>query len=101
MVVVIGGGLGILAGRAAGYLGRFINKLIMRIFDAMFAFPPMLLGFVIIAALGAGTTQVAYAIGLAVVPTLGRVARSLVLRERQRQLLCRERVIGLRSQPRY
>ena len=37
----------------------------------------ILLGFVIIAALGPGTTQVAYAIALAVVPTLGRVARSL------------------------
>src|SRR5690349_3255625 len=47
MVVVIGGGLGIVAGLAAGYFGGWVNALIMRLFDALFAFPPILLGFVI------------------------------------------------------
>jgi ABC-type dipeptide/oligopeptide/nickel transport system permease subunit len=94
MVVVIGGGLGIVAGLAAGYLGGWVNALLMRIFDAMFAFPPILLGFVIIAALGPGTTQVAYAIALAVVPSLGRVARSLVLKERYRDYVLAARCTG-------
>ena len=55
MVVVIGGGLGILAGLAAGYFGGWVEAILMRLFDALFAFPPVLLGFVIIAALGPGT----------------------------------------------
>jgi len=97
MVVVIGGGLGILAGLAAGYFGGWVNALIMRLFDALFAFPPILLGFVIIAALGPGTTQVAYAIALAVVPTLGRVARSLVLKERHRDYVLAARCTGAGS----
>lgn len=97
MVVVIGGGLGILAGLAAGYFGGWVNALIMRLFDAMFAFPPILLGFVIISALGPGTTQVAYAIALAVVPTLGRVARSLVLKERHRDYVLAARCTGAGS----
>ena len=63
----------------------------------MFAFPPILLGFVIIAALGQGTTQVAYAIALAVVPTLGRVARSLVLKERNRDYVLAARCTGARN----
>jgi len=97
MVVVLGGGLGIITGLAAGYLGGWVNALLMRFFDAMFAFPPILLGFVIIAALGQGTTQVAYAIALAVVPTLGRVARSLVLKERNRDYVLAARCTGARN----
>ena len=73
MVVGIGGGLGILAGLAAGYFGGWVEAVLMRLFDALFAFPPVMLGFVVIAALGPGTTQVAYAIALSVVPSLGRV----------------------------
>jgi peptide/nickel transport system permease protein len=97
MVVVIGGGLGIVAGLTAGYFGGWVNSTLMRFFDAMFAFPPILLGFVIIAALGPGTTQVAYAIALAVVPTLGRVARSLVLKERYRDYVLAARCTGAGS----
>ena len=94
MVVVIGGGLGILAGLAAGYFGGWVEAVLMRLFDALFAFPPVLLGFVVIAALGPGTFQVAYAIALAVVPSLGRVTRSLVLKERHRDYVLAARCIG-------
>jgi peptide/nickel transport system permease protein len=94
MVVAIGGGLGIVAGLVAGYLGGAIDTLLMRFFDALFAFPPVLLGFVVIAALGPGTTQVAYAIAIAVIPSLGRVSRSLVLKERYRDYVLAARCIG-------
>jgi peptide/nickel transport system permease protein len=97
MVVFIGGGLGILAGLAAGYFGGWVEAFLMRLFDALFAFPPILLGFVVIAALGPGTTQVAYAIALAAVPTLGRVTRSLVLKERHRDYVLAARCVGARS----
>ena len=97
MVVCIGGGLGIVSGLVAGYLGGWVNAVLMRLFDAMFAFPPILLGFVIIAALGPGTTQVAYAIALSVVPSLARVARSLVLKERHRDYVLAARCTGARS----
>jgi peptide/nickel transport system permease protein len=97
MVVFIGGGLGILAGLAAGYFGGWVEALLMRLFDALFAFPPILLGFVVIAALGPGTTQVAYAIALAVVPSLGRVTRSLVLKERNKDYVLAARCVGAMS----
>jgi peptide/nickel transport system permease protein len=97
MVVAIGGGLGILAGLAAGFLGGWVDPFIMRIFDALFAFPPVLLGFVVIAALGPGTTQVAYAIAFAAIPGLGRVTRSLVLKERNRDYVLAARCVGATS----
>src|SRR5205807_1697495 len=82
-----------------GFFGLAILGLLVLIALAapMFAFPPILLGFVIIAALGQGTTQVAYAIALAVVPTLGRVARSLVLKERNRDYVLAARCTGARN----
>jgi peptide/nickel transport system permease protein len=97
MVVFIGGVLGICAGLTAAYFGGWVNAVIMRLFDALFAFPAILLGFVVIAALGPGTTQVAYAIALAVVPSLGRVARSLVLKERNRDYVLAARCTGAGS----
>ncbi|MBV9892839.1 MAG: ABC transporter permease [Chloroflexi bacterium] len=97
MVVILGGGLGIVAGLVAGYLGGAVNAVLMRIFDGMFAFPPILLAFVVVAALGPGTTQVAYAIAISVVPSLGRVARSLVLKERHRDYVLAARCTGAGS----
>jgi peptide/nickel transport system permease protein len=97
IVVGLGGGLGILAGLAAGFLGGWVQALIMRLFDALFAFPTVMMGFVVIAALGPGTTQVAYAIALSVIPSLGRVTRSLVLKERHRDYVLAARCIGAAS----
>jgi len=97
LVVLIGGGLGIVSGLTAGYFGGWVNAVIMRLFDALFAFPAILLGFVVIAALGPGKYQVAIAIAVAVVPSLGRVARSLVLRERYRDYVLAARASGARS----
>ena len=97
MVVAIGGGLGIVSGLTAGYLGGWVEALIMRLFDALFAFPPVLLGFVVIAALGPGTYQVAYAIAFSQVPSLGRVTRSLVLKERNRDYVLAARCVGATS----
>ncbi|HEY2596103.1 MAG TPA: ABC transporter permease, partial [Chloroflexota bacterium] len=97
LVVLIGGGLGIVSGLTAGYFGGWINAVIMRVFDALFAFPAILLGFVIIAALGPGKYQVAVAIAIAVVPSLGRVARSLVLKERNRDYVLAARSCGANS----
>ncbi|HUZ76495.1 MAG TPA: ABC transporter permease, partial [Chloroflexota bacterium] len=97
MVVALGGGLGIGMGLIAGFVGGWVEELISRMFDSLFAFPPVLLGFVVVAALGPGTTQVAYAIASSVVPSLGRVARSLVLKERNRDYVLAARCLGARS----
>jgi len=94
IVVTLGGGLGILAGLVAGFVGGWADALIMRFFDSLFAFPVIMLGFMVVAILGPGTTQVAYAVAVGAVPALGRVARSLVLRERNRDYVLAARCIG-------
>ncbi len=94
MVVVLGGGLGILSGLAAGYLGGWVDAFIMRLFDALLPFPAILLGFAVVAVLGPGNTQVAFAIAFSVLPGLGRVSRSLVLKERHRDYVLAARCMG-------
>ncbi|MDE3075127.1 MAG: ABC transporter permease [Chloroflexota bacterium] len=97
IVVGLGGSVGIGAGLVAGFLGGWVEAIITRMFDALFAFPAIMLGFVVVAASGPGTTQVAYAIALSSVPSLGRVARALVLRERHRDYVLAARSMGART----
>jgi peptide/nickel transport system permease protein len=72
--------IGVTLGLLAGYYGRFIDGLIMRIIDVMLAFPGILLALVIIAMLGPSLPNVMIAVGLSSVPLYARVTRSEVLR---------------------
>ena len=94
MVVAMAGGLGIFSGLLAGFLGGWIDTVLMRLFDSLLAFPAILLGFAVVAILGPGTTQVAYAIAFATLPGLARVTRALVLRERNRDYILAARSMG-------
>ena len=62
----------------AGYFGGWIDALIMRISDVLFAFPAILLAIAILAALGKGVANAMIAIGLVYTPIFARIARSAV-----------------------
>ena len=82
MVVVATVTFGILGGVAAGYF-RAVDNVIMRIVDALLAFPPILLAIALVAFLGPRVSNVVAALTVTNVPRLVRVLRSqvLVLRE--------------------
>jgi peptide/nickel transport system permease protein len=61
VALLIGGTLGLLA----GYYGGLIDEVVMRILDALMAFPQILLYLVIIAALGPSAVNVVLAITIA------------------------------------
>jgi peptide/nickel transport system permease protein len=77
--LVVGGGLGVVA----AYRGGWLDHIIMRAMDVLFAFPIILLAIGIIAALGPGATSTGIAIGVVYVPIFARTLRApaLVLRE--------------------
>jgi peptide/nickel transport system permease protein len=77
--LVIGGPLGL----AAGYLGGWVDGILMRIVDVLLAIPSLLLSLAIIIALGFGITNVALAVGAAFVASSARVMRGEVLKIRQ------------------
>lgn len=75
IALLIGSTLGLLA----GYFGGAVDEVVMRILDALLAFPQILLYLVIIAALGPSAVNVVLAITIAGVPGIARLTRSLTL----------------------
>jgi ABC-type dipeptide/oligopeptide/nickel transport system permease subunit len=74
LAVLIGGTLGALA----GYFGGFIDGLIMRATDLVFAFPAIILAMVVTAALGPSLTNAVLALVIVSWPSYARVVRGLV-----------------------
>src|SRR5262249_48774797 len=77
-VVALNAVFGPLIGAVAGYFHRLDNAL-MRINDAMMAFPPILLAIAITAVLGPSTFDVVIALGIAYTPRTARIVRASVL----------------------
>ena len=74
--VVIGAAVGTLVGAFTGYFGGWLDEALMRINDAVTAFPSILLALVFISLLGFGKYNVILALGVAFVPSYARVIRS-------------------------
>jgi peptide/nickel transport system permease protein len=83
--------LGLVAGSTlglmSGYLGGWIDEVVMRVLDAMMAFPVILLYMIIIAAVGASATNVVLAIAIVGTPGIARLVRSLALDIRTRDYI--------------
>jgi peptide/nickel transport system permease protein len=71
--------VGVALGVAAGYRGGWLDTVVMRIVDVMFAFPVLLLALAIVAVLGPGLTTTILAIGTVYTPIFARVARASTL----------------------
>lgn len=72
-------GLGLPAGLIAGFFGGRVEATLMRLADAMLAFPGLLLAMAVVALLGPGMNSVALAVGIAAAPAYARIARSAAL----------------------
>jgi len=71
--------LGTLIGAVSGYLGGWIDTLVMRLMDIMLAFPALLLAIAIVTILGPGLLNMLYAIAIVSIPVYARIARASVL----------------------
>ncbi len=80
--VILGAGLGIIIGAISGYFGGMVDTVLMRIVDAMLAFPSVLLAFVVIAIVGTGELPLILSLGIAFAPSFARVVRGEFLRSR-------------------
>ncbi|PZW50852.1 peptide/nickel transport system permease protein [Humitalea rosea] len=81
-VVALNAVFGTLIGAAAGYFRRLDNML-MRVNDALMAFPAILLAIAVTSVLGPSTLNVILALGIVYIPRTARIVRSsvIVLRE--------------------
>lgn len=75
LALVVGVAIGVLAGYRSGWL----DTVLMRVVDVMFAFPVLLLALAVVAILGPGVTTTILAIGIVYTPIFARVARASTL----------------------
>lgn len=81
-------------GLIAGFYGGWIDAILMRIMDALLAFPGILLALVVITALGTSIQNVMIAVGVAIVPQYARLVRSLCLTIRELPYVEAANVVG-------
>lgn len=93
-VLVIGGGLGILVGVLAGYLGGWVETVLMRIVDSLMAFPAILLALIFVSILGTGLKSAIIAVSLATVPRFARIVRSSVIKVKNNEYVAAAEVLG-------
>jgi peptide/nickel transport system permease protein len=94
VVVGISTIIGVTLGTLAGYYGGWTYTIIMRIIDALMAFPMMLLAMVIAAMLGAGMKNVIIALSVSLMPAYARLMCGQVLSVKQNDYVLAERLIG-------
>lgn len=85
---------GVSLGLAAGFLGGWLDELVMRVMDVLFAFPAVLLAITIMAILGRGVGNAMIAIAIVYVPIFARVTRGAVISVRGREYVTAARALG-------
>ncbi len=96
-VVAISSFIGVLLGLLAGYYGRRVDDVIMRIGDILLAFPSIILFLAVLAVLGPGLAKLIAVLGLVGWVAYARVARSMVLSLREREYVVAARATGTRD----
>jgi peptide/nickel transport system permease protein len=92
-VVLVTGAAGTTIGALAGYF-RSLDNALMRLMDALMAFPAILLAIVISAVLGASIVNVVIALSIATSPHTARIVRGSVLVAREMEYVEAARALG-------
>jgi peptide/nickel transport system permease protein len=92
--VLVAGILGVSVGLLAGFRGGWIDSMFMRIVDAFFAVPFILMAMTIVGILGPSVLTVVVTLGLVQWQSYARVVRAEVLTLREREYVAAAHVIG-------
>ncbi|MEU6408139.1 ABC transporter permease [Microbispora sp. NPDC046933] len=93
-VVLLSGLLGTAIGLLAARAGGWIDTLLSRAMDIVFAFPSLLLAMLVVAVFGPGLTAPICALAISYTPFVGRVVRSMAIQEGARPYMESYRVMG-------
>jgi peptide/nickel transport system permease protein len=85
---------GIVVGLAAAYYGGWFDEILMRVMDAIMAFPFIILVLLILAVMGSSIQNVVLVIGLGFIPLTGRVVRAAALSVRNLDYVAAARLRG-------
>jgi ABC-type dipeptide/oligopeptide/nickel transport system permease subunit len=81
-------------GAIAGFVGGWLDNLLMRLMDVILAFPSLLLAIAIVTAIGTNLVNALFAIGIVSVPIYARVLRASVLSARENDYVTASRALG-------
>lgn len=97
LVIILDVGLGLLIGTLAGYFGGWIDTVLARFTDIMFAFPGLLFAILVAATLGGAFQDrfglpgrlilVSLALGIAIWPLMARYVRGQTLQLKEQQFI--------------
>jgi glutathione transport system permease protein len=93
--VIVGGVVGVGLGLISGFFGGWVDSLIMRGADVLFAFPGLLLALAVVAVLGPGISNVIWATAVFGVPAFARLVRGDTLALKQAVYVQAARSIGV------
>lgn len=96
LVVLLSASIGLVLGLAAGYSSA-LDQIVMRIVDALLAFPPVLLAIALMAALGPSLTNVVVALGIVYGPRMARLVRGSILQIRELEYVQAANALGART----
>ena len=94
LVVALSCVFGSLYGAVAGYFGKAVDEILMRVADIVLSFPGILLAMSLAAALGKSVFNAIFAIAIVSWPKYARLMRGLVLSVREAEYVTSERAIG-------
>jgi peptide/nickel transport system permease protein len=93
-VVLIGASVGTVLGAIAGYFGRWVDEIIMRLTDLMLTIPGLILAMAVAAALGPGVVNMIVAVSLSWWPGFARLVRGEVLAKKEETFVLAARSLG-------
>lgn len=96
--VALGLVFGLAIGLVSGLAGGRIEWALMRLVDALLAFPEIILAITFVAVLGMGTDKVIYALGISFIGPFARIVRSDVLQVKARPFIEAARLMGVPRQ---
>jgi peptide/nickel transport system permease protein len=99
LALTAGGGVGLVIGIVAGYMGGVVESILMRLVDAAFTFPAILFALLLAVTMGQGLGTLVIAISLLLWASFARIVRGEVLALKQRDFVALAKVRGC-SEPR-
>lgn len=94
VAVMVSAVIGVPLGAAAGYYGKTVETVIMRLSDIFSAIPSILLAIAIVSVLGRTTGNLMLAVGIAAVPQFTRITRASVLTVKNEEYVEAARALG-------
>jgi peptide/nickel transport system permease protein len=78
---------GITIGTTAGWVGKWVDEILMRLMDTLASFPSIVLALTLVAITGGAVVNIIIVVGLVFTPAIARVIRGQVLSEKERDYI--------------